>query len=448
MGFFHKACFDNYLNIRKIVNMKVLVLAPHQDDEIILCGCFLKNLIKKGNDVYIVFMTNGNYERTVHTVRLEEALRVGVLYGMPEDNIIFMGYANEYDINEPHIYNAPNTKVLHSQYGISETYGLQSHPEYCFQKYGIHHEYTRQNLINDLTSIIDELHPDLIFATGEEIHPDHSANSLFLDEVLGNIFNRDDYYRPMVLKKPEYSTAWFGPADYSDINNPPAIFDYKIPRAFVNGHRSFFYDPYLRWNDRVSIPSDSDAPKLLRDALMQYSSQDAIKHFEMLMNSDVVFWLRRTDSLTYNSQISCSSGEPWYLHDFKRNDTSDLKRKQQDIWEQDASIWRPSESDITPCIYIDFGSRVVIREIVIYQEYCSRCLVRDCCIRDENENVIWRGPLEKKRATSVLFQNVETRKLTIQILKCVNRGYNQPGITEIEVFSCDMSAVLNDYFMN
>ncbi len=422
--------------------MKIIILAPHQDDEIILCGSFLKRLLDNGNDVYVVFMTNGNYDEMVHAVRLEEALHALAIYDIAEERVIFMGYANEYDITGPHIYDAPPNMVLKSQYGISETYGLSEHPEYCFQKHGIHHKYTRDNLVNDLSEIIDEIRPDVIFATGEEVHPDHSANSLFLDEVLGKILNKDNSYRPIVMKKPEYSTAWFGPEDYSETDNPPAIFDYKSPHVFVNGHRSWFYDPYLRWKDRIRIPADEEAPRLVKKALEIYSSQNAIAHFKMLLNCDVVFWARRTDSLTYGAVIACSSGNAEYLHDFKRNDTTDLKRKKIDKWEQDASIWRPSENDENPCISIEFGGKNLISEVVIYQEFCPRCLISDCCLEDEQGNVLWRGALERKRATVIRLDYVEITGLRLKIMRCINRKEYQPGITEIEVFSCEMDDVL------
>lgn len=426
--------------------MKILILVPHQDDEIILCGSFLHTILDNGSDVHVVFMTNGNYEPSVHALRLEEALQVLGMYGVSEDHVIFMGYANEYDAGESHIYNAPASIELHSQYGASETYGLPGHPEYCFQKHGIHHKYTRDNLVNDLYEILDEMRPDLIFATGEEIHPDHSANSLFLDEVLGQILNEDSSYRPLVLKKPEYSTAWFGPEDFSEVNNPPAVFDYKNPYVFVNGHRSWFYDPYLRWKDRLSIPADAEAPGLVRRALELYASQDAIKHFNMLVNSDVVFWPRRTDSLMYEAVVRCSSGEARYLHDFKRNDTTDLKRKNRDIWNQDASVWRPAVDDEQPCIHIAFEKKRTVKEVVIYQEFCPRCLIIDCCLENEKGQVLWRGPLEKKRATVIKLAYVEVQALFIRVCGCANRKRYQPGITEIEIFSQGMPDILSTVF--
>lgn len=190
--------------------MRCVVLAPHQDDEIILSGSIMNRIKTMGYDVFIVFMTNGNYDESVHNIRLKESLEVAKIYGIPEDHIVFMGYSNEYDLAGPHIYNASRGEVVKSQYGVDTTYGLENHPEYCYVKHGIHHKYTRENIFADLFEIVDELRPQLIFATGEEIHPDHAANSMLLDEVLGCLMRDDSGYRPIVLKKPEYHTAWIG----------------------------------------------------------------------------------------------------------------------------------------------------------------------------------------------------------------------------------------------
>jgi len=191
---------------------KYLLVVPHQDDELILCGSFLKELTET-NEVYIVYTTNGNYEASVHTIRMEEALKVCALYGVREDHVLFLGYANEYDINGPHIYNASDDEVVCSQYGINMTYGLENHPEYCFKKQGIHHSYTRNNMKQDLFCVVSELMPDVILATDMEIHPDHKCNSLLLDEVLGDILKLHQGYAPIVLKKPGYMTSWFSKAD-------------------------------------------------------------------------------------------------------------------------------------------------------------------------------------------------------------------------------------------
>lgn len=414
--------------------MNCLILAPHQDDEIILCGSFIGNLNNRGYEIYVVFMTNGDYDAGIGRIRLREAIEALKIYDITGDHIIFMGYSNEYDARDPHIYNAPKGQIMHSKYGNAVTYGLPEHPEYCYIRHGIHHDYTRENLYTDLYEILGEIHPALIFVTGEEVHPDHSANSLLFDEVLGNMMRRDTGYHPVVLKKPEYHTAWIGAEDFTKENNLSAKFDYRTPKAVVNGAYSWFFDPYLRWHERIRIPVDLDAVQRVKKALEMYHSQNAIAHFSMLMNSDVVFWHRRTDSITYAANITVTSGNAGYLNDFKRNDSADIRRKDSEIWHQDESMWRPIDGDDAPEITIRFDGHYEINQVIIYQEYNPKSIVSDCSVIADGIGEIWRDSLCRFGKTKISFAAVTSDAVHIRINACSDK-MTDIGISEVEVYS-------------
>lgn len=415
---------------------KALILAPHQDDELILCGSFLKELTEE-KEVYVVFTTNGNYDESVHTIRLEEALKVCSLYGICEENVIFLGYANEYDTNCPHIYNAGDGEIVTSQYGISETYGLLAHPEYCFSRKGVHHSYTRGNIKQDLCDVISEIMPDVIFATDIEIHPDHKCNSLLLDEVIGEILKSNIDYTPIILKKPGYSTSWFAVNDYAEINNSSVKFKYGDVRT--NGHRSQFYNPYFKWSNRIRIPigksvrTANKEENILYNALSLYKSQNAVKHFEAMQNNDVVFWQRRTDSLTYRAQIVASSGNAAFLNDFKVVDTSSVARTKFESWEADASIWRPDISDLVRRVDFYLEDVSPISEILIYQEYYPKSVIVDSHVVLDDRQFIGVGPLKVDDVTKVRFEPYYAKKISFFIDK-VSDNSSEPGIAEIEIF--------------
>ena len=412
-----------------------MILAPHQDDELILCGSFLKELTEE-TEVYIVFTTNGNYEASVHTIRLVEALKVCSLYGVKEDHVIFLGYANEYDISGSHIYNAVDGGVVRSKYGIDMTYGLPSHPEYCYKKNGIHHSYTRYNMKQDLFDVVSEIMPDVIFATDMEIHPDHKCNSLLLDEVLGEILKLFKEYKPIVLKKPGYMTSWFSNKDYEKINNAAAKLNYSVVRT--NGHRSVFDNPYIKWSDRIRIPVGASTrdceieDNILYKALGLYKSQNAVSHFEMMQNSDVVFWQRRTDSLSYRAKVEVSSGNGSYLNDFKIVDSSDIKRKANEIWNADASIWRPDLSDKERRIDFYLEKREVITDIYIYQEYYPKSKITKAHLLIEDKYIAI-GELNYCGVTKVKLNSIIANKITL-FIDAVSNENVAPGITEIEIF--------------
>ena len=69
----------------------VLLIVPHQDDDINLMGGMLEEYVRYKSDIRICFYTNGDFEVSAET-RLNESLKVAEFYGIPEKNIIFMGY--------------------------------------------------------------------------------------------------------------------------------------------------------------------------------------------------------------------------------------------------------------------------------------------------------------------------------------------------------------------
>ncbi len=81
--------------------------------------------------------------------------------------------------------------------------------------------------------------------------------------------------------------------------------------------------PQYRWNNRVRLPIDkkSLSHSILRcseyKALSEHLSQYAYCYSERIINGDSVYWNRRTDSLTYNADISVSSGDASLLNDFR-----------------------------------------------------------------------------------------------------------------------------------
>lgn len=415
-----------------------MILAPHQDDELILCGTFLKKMIENQNDVYVVFLTNGDYTEEIGYVRMQEAIEVLQLYGLPENHIIFMGYANEYEMDDVHIYNATSNKTVYSQYGNEYTYGLPEHPEFCFYKYGIHHKYQRENIVNDLYEIVKLLLPDIIFATDYEIHPDHKANSLLLDEIMGRMLKETDDYIPIIYKKPGYSVGWFGESDYNEVNNPST--KKRVEKTYVNEIETEFCNPYIRWIDRVRIPIDEYCRTSIREdnilyqALKLYKSQKAVEHFDMLCNGDNVFWQRRTDSLTYKATIRTTSGEAKFLNDFKIVDSEDIRRQAINKWKLDASVWKPESWDKQPCITIEFEKEKAVSEIVIYQEFLSKASIVKSILRFDDKDVMEVKSLYRRKPTRIQFESRKVKKIEYQILECSN-DVHIPGITEIEVFS-------------
>ena len=75
---------------QNLKGLKVLVLAPHQDDEINIAGNTIANLVNCGADVKVCFSTNGDYTLPA-SVRIREAVASLKKLGCNKQNIYFLG---------------------------------------------------------------------------------------------------------------------------------------------------------------------------------------------------------------------------------------------------------------------------------------------------------------------------------------------------------------------
>jgi len=84
---------------------KIVVFAPHPDDETVGCGGAIAKRISQGYDVLIVVMTDGRHAfshslgihsepspEEVKTTRREEIKGVMKIYGLPEENLILLDF--------------------------------------------------------------------------------------------------------------------------------------------------------------------------------------------------------------------------------------------------------------------------------------------------------------------------------------------------------------------
>jgi LmbE family N-acetylglucosaminyl deacetylase len=95
----------SYTNIDK--NKRVIVFAPHPDDETLGCGGTIAKKIAEGYEVLIVVMTDGRFlllksfgidceptPEQVKEIRRCEVLRATKILGVPEENVIFLDFVD------------------------------------------------------------------------------------------------------------------------------------------------------------------------------------------------------------------------------------------------------------------------------------------------------------------------------------------------------------------
>jgi LmbE family N-acetylglucosaminyl deacetylase len=178
---------------------RVLVVAPHPDDETLGCGGVIQEAAARGAEVHVVLMTNGDAselavilgERELRLTpeafielgrkRQQESLRALTGLGVPASHIHFLGFPNNgltalwRPEHWPYsrLYRAPRTRVSLSPYRGA----VSPQAPYCGQQ-----------VLADLMAVLHQVRPNLIFVTDpQDIHPDHWATCCFLRYALATI---------------------------------------------------------------------------------------------------------------------------------------------------------------------------------------------------------------------------------------------------------------------
>lgn len=303
---------DNSFYDSQFKNKKVMVIVPHEDDDLLISGQVLPSMYKNGADVRVVFATNGDKRVSAYT-RQSEACNTLEKLGIPREKVIFLGYP---DGTQLYV----GKKAFSFSSGWDHTYAGKGFKDYHFDRFGTHAKYTAENMVDDIESVVLEYRPDYILAIDFDTHTDHRGVSISFEKAMERILKKESGYTPKVLKCFGYSLAWKSKPDFYALNIKSTVMQDREK----NNDPSYETDvPQYRWNNRVRLPIDkkSLSHSILRcseyKALSEHLSQYAYCYSERIINGDSVYWNRRTDSLTYNADISVSSGDASLLNDFR-----------------------------------------------------------------------------------------------------------------------------------
>ena len=348
------------MDSRIFKNKKLLIFCPHEDDEINLVGGLLLELKKIKCDIRVVFSTNGDYY-IKGKYRIREAINSLRILGIGRENITFLGYPDQDQCNDNHLYMSND--IFISNNGIRYT-NMPEGREYHYIKHHKHCLINKKNFINDIEELILEDKADYIICVDYDSHCDHRALHLSFENALGRILNKTSY-RPIVLKAFAYPTTYKGVEDFKTGNLGISKFK-KEENALYE-----LQNPYYKWDRRISIDTSSSTnEKLLLfntlfKAIMQHKSQQFIDETYSIINSDQVFFMRRTDNLLYDSSIKVSSGNKKYLNDFMLFDSSNIMKGYSKYPIIDKGYTRIKDRNRT--ISISFNNSVDIEEINIYE---------------------------------------------------------------------------------
>lgn len=74
---------------------RILVLAPHEDDEMLMAGGIINRAVEVGDEVKILLATNGDYNGEASGKgRIVESINALNALGVSKNDIMFLGYAD------------------------------------------------------------------------------------------------------------------------------------------------------------------------------------------------------------------------------------------------------------------------------------------------------------------------------------------------------------------
>jgi LmbE family N-acetylglucosaminyl deacetylase len=185
----------NY-SIRK--GEKVLVFAPHSDDETLGAGGLIQAALRAGADVHVALVTNGDgftlaVEDEFHTVKVTPARYVQLAYirqgetlsaleslGIPPEKVFFLGFPDRGTPEEwenhwlpSNPYRSRFTKMTSSPYRNS------------FQR---RVPFAGERLADNIETVLKEVDPDtIVLPHPNDTHPDHWGTNAFVLYALADL---------------------------------------------------------------------------------------------------------------------------------------------------------------------------------------------------------------------------------------------------------------------
>ncbi|WP_404987513.1 PIG-L family deacetylase [Clostridium culturomicium] len=415
-------------------NKRVMVIAPHQDDEINIAGSTINNFVQNGSEVIVVFTTNGDYYDK-GAIRINEAVNAMKSLGVEEYNIVFLGYGDQWDTDYKHIYNAPENEIIKSNIGNTETYGIKEKEDFRRTISNTSSEYTRDNYKLDVKDVILKYLPEMIFSVDFDSHVDHRATSLIFEEAMGEILKENEEYAPNVFKGFAYNTAWNAKDDFYSYNLESTL----LPAREAIDNVTYELDiPNYNWEDRVRFPVNKNMlgytkrSNLLYEALKEHDSQLAYTRMVNIANSDQVFWKRNTGSIAYDGLIEVSSGEAKYLTDFKLIDSSDITIRKPSIFDQ--CVWIPETEDGEKTVRVIFNKPSDIYSLSLYDNFSLEDnIIKGKITFSDGSEVIVEKINKNGSETKVKFPvKNDIEYVEFQIIEFEG---DEPGLCELEVFN-------------
>ena len=282
------------------VSDRILVLAPHEDDETLGCGGLIQQEVASGAAVRVVYLTSGDHNqlafmlyrrrpwlsprlnRNMGETRIHEAIEAMTFLGVPVEKRVFLGYPDHDTLG---IWNAHwgQSPPLHSILTNTTHVPYREAPGYG-------KPYKGESIMADIERELLEFRPTHVFVTHPiDANPDHRAYYLFLCAALLDLEGRIP--SPQILTYPIHMGPW------------------PRPR---------FYHPHA-WLAFPQRLADERAQSQILELTPEQVERkyQAIRLYKSQM-SDSGYWLtafaRRNELFTFIEPVSLMEGAEWSRH--------------------------------------------------------------------------------------------------------------------------------------
>ncbi len=202
---------------------RILIVAPHPDDEALGCSGIIQRAAKAGAKLRVVYLTNGDhnefafiaYKKRIPIFKSEfigmgemrrrEAISAMAVLGLKEENLYFLGYPDfglfsifgqYWQTDKP--FRSILTRISSVPYKDNFSFGSS---------------YVGENILKDMKKIISDFKPNRIFVSHPaDVNGDHKAAYLFLEIALASL--RDSIERPQINLYLIHKVGWPLPRHY------------------------------------------------------------------------------------------------------------------------------------------------------------------------------------------------------------------------------------------
>jgi LmbE family N-acetylglucosaminyl deacetylase len=237
--FYPKMKFNKMSEIQ--VSDRILILAPHPDDEAIAASGVIQKSLEAGARVKVAYLTNGDanqlsfmiFEKKlvafpkqfIHSgeLRRKESIAGMKALGLNDNDLIYLGYPDFGTLSILYRYwgntNAYDSPITHNS--------KVPYPE-CLSPGAL---YKGESIINDLKSVISDFKPTKIFVSSPvDLNKDHRALYLFTQVVLWDLWDKLEI-KPVLFTYLVHSNSFPDPKGYRPLQEllpPQAIMGDEI----------------------------------------------------------------------------------------------------------------------------------------------------------------------------------------------------------------------------